>query len=88
MKIVSKEIDTIVVFKKGKVPIPYKFKYAEGDEAEKREIKIDKIIRTEKKRIAGIDSIIYLCQSYINERIIQYELKYIIGEYRWVLYKR
>jgi len=87
VKIVSKEIDTIVVFKKGKVPIPYKFKYSEGTDGEVDEIKIDKIVQTEKKRIAGIDSIIYFCQSKVNGTFIQYELKYIINDYRWVLYK-
>lgn len=86
MKILSKEIDAIVIFKKGEVPLPYKFKYSEENE-EKEEIKIDRIIKTEKRRITGIETIIYFCQSRIGDKLIQYELKYIIGECRWVLYK-
>ncbi|NLY81954.1 MAG: hypothetical protein GX078_04120 [Clostridiales bacterium] len=87
MKIVSKPIDVIVIFKIKEKPIPYKFKYVDCGCSETREIKVDKVITTAKSRIAGVETIVYRCQSFIGGQIITYELKYIIDEYRWVLYK-
>jgi hypothetical protein len=87
MKIVSKPIDIIVIFKIKEKPIPYKFKYINPDDSEAKEIKVDKVITTTRRRIAGVETIVYRCQSVLNGQIITYELKYIIDEYRWVLYK-
>lgn len=86
MKIVALPIKIIAVFEpENKPPIPYKFKVKIGDSMET--VKVDKIISTEKKRVAGIDSFIYQCQSYINGIERRYELKYIIGNCQWQLYK-
>lgn len=87
MKIVSKPIDVIVIFKIKEKPIPYKFKYIDSDDSEAKEIKVDKVITTNNRRLAGVETIVYRCQSVLNNQVITYELKYIIDEYRWVLYK-
>ena len=87
MKIVAKPIKTMVVFEyEGKSPIPYKFKIQMGDGSEKT-IHIDKRITSYKQRIAGIDTIIYECQSIIDGVDKRYELKYIVPKCQWQLYK-
>ena len=86
MKIVAKQIDMIAKFNREKVPVPYKFRY-EQPSGEYLEIKIDKILAIESRRLAGIETIIYTCQSEVEGEVRMYELKYIIGQYRWELYK-
>lgn len=86
MKIVAKPIKTMVVFEyEGKSPIPYKFKIQLGDGSEKM-IHIDKRITSYKQRIAGIDTIIYECQSIIDGIEKRYKLKYILAQCKWQLY--
>ena len=86
MKILAEPIDAIVKFKGKEKPTPYKFRYSDKDE-NYHEIKIDKILMVEETKLAGIKSIIYLCQSEIEGVAKLYELKYIISDYRWELYK-
>ncbi len=86
MKILAEPIDALVMFKGKEKPIPFKFKYINGDGIY-QEIKIDKILYTEDVKLAGLRAFIYCCQSLIGNQIRRYELKYIVGEYRWELYK-
>lgn len=86
MKIVAKPIKTMVVFEyEGKMPIPYKFKFQQDDGSEKI-IRIDKRITSYTQRIAGIDTIIYECQSLIDGIEKRYKLKYILSQCKWQLY--
>ena len=86
MKIVAKPIKTMVVFEyEGKMPIPYKFKFQQDDGSEKI-IQIDKRITSYTQRIAGIDTIIYECQSLIDGIEKRYKLKYILSQCKWQLY--
>ena len=76
----------MVVFEyEGKMPIPYKFKFQQDDGSEKI-IRIDKRITSYKQRIAGIDTIIYECQSVIDGIEKRYKLKYILSQCKWQLY--
>ena len=86
MKIVAKPINTIVVFNESKRPTPYRFKYKD-EGGETRDVKVDKIISIDEKKIAGIRTYNYTCLSVIGDIEKVYELKYIIGEARWELYK-
>lgn len=86
MKIVAEPIDTLVMFKGQNKPMPYRFKYTDS-EGMLREIKIDKVLYTEETKLAGVKAYIYSCQSRIEDEDRRYELKYIIGECRWELYK-
>ena len=86
MKIVAKPINVIAVFNCEHIPSPRKFRY-ETDSSSTCEVKVDRIIESERKRIAGIESIVYLCQSEIEGQIKLYELKYVISTYSWELYK-
>ena len=86
MKIVAKPIKTMVVFEyEGKTPIPYKFKLQLDDGLEKI-IRIDKRITSYRQKIAGIDTLIYECQSVIDGIEKRYKLKYILSDCRWQLY--
>lgn len=86
MRILSEPIDTIVKFKGKEKPIPYKFRYADKKEIY-HEIKIDKILMIEETKVAGIKAFVYLCQSEVNGIAKLYELKYLISDCRWELYK-
>ena len=86
MKIVSKPIETIVWFKEKSHPFPVRFRLREKD-GEYTMIHVDRITEVLPQKTAGIASLVYRCQSLIDgtERI--YELKYLIQECRWILYK-
>lgn len=86
MKIIAAPIDTLVLFRGKEKPLPYRFKYTDT-EGVRREIKIDKILYTEESKLAGAKAFIYSCQSFIGNEQRRYELKYIVAEYRWELYK-
>lgn len=86
MKIVAKPIKTMVVFEyEGKMPIPYKFKL-QLDDGEEKTIWIDNRITSYRQKIAGIDTVIYECQSVIDGIEKRYKLKYILSDCRWQLY--
>lgn len=86
MKIVAKPIKTMVVFEyEGKMPIPYKFKL-QSDDGEEKTIWIDNRITSYRQKIAGIDTVIYECQSVIDGIEKRYKLKYILSDCRWQLY--
>ena len=86
MKIVAKPIKTMVVFEyEGKMPIPYKFKL-QLDDGEEKTIWIDNRITSYRQKIAGIDTVIYECQSVIDGIEKRYKLKYILSDCRWPLY--
>lgn len=86
MKIVARPIDMIATFSREKRPVPYKFRY-DNPSGKYMEVKVDRIVSFEERRLAGIDTIVYTCQSEIAGEIRIYELKYVIGQYRWELYK-
>ena len=85
MKILAQPIDAVAVFAREKPPMPYKFKYVHGDE--KCEIRVDKVLHIENRRIAGIPAIVYSCQSVVDGLEKRYELKYLPSSCRWELYK-
>lgn len=85
MKIIAKPIRVIACFFPGKYPIPYKFKIEE--EQERIEVRVEKILLIEKQMLAGIESIVYTCQSQIHNQNKRYDLKYIKQDCRWELYR-
>ena len=86
MKILAEPIDAVVRFKGKEKPIPYKFRYADKEEVV-HEVRVDKILMSEETKLAGIRAYIYLCQSNIDGISRLYELKYLISDCRWELYK-
>lgn len=81
MKIVSKPIGMVAIFSPGENPRPYKFSYGS------KEIKVDNILNTTKTKIAGVEAIVYDCQSTVKNKVIRYELRYTVRNCQWVLYK-
>ena len=67
MKIVARPIDVIATFQKGAYPVPFKFRLEEED-GRRHDLKVDKVIETEKRKLAGIESVIYTCQSVSDGR--------------------
>lgn len=86
MKIVASPIETIVWFKEKDHPRPVRFRIREEDGSYTL-INVDRILEVHPQKIAGIASLIYRCQSLIHETERRYELKYLIQECRWILYK-
>ena len=86
MKIVSKPVRMIAVFWPDAKPIPYKFKLKDKNE-EMVTIKVDQVLYSHRSKIAGIETIIYACQSLIDGIVKRYELKYTVASCQWVLYK-
>ena len=94
MKIVSEPVDMIAKFtsagdrgeKNGEKPVPRKFRYTDIAGVS-REVRIDRIISADPGIFGGVRAYIYRCQSVIGNTEKIYELKYIIGECRWELYK-
>ncbi len=86
MKIVATPIETIVWFKEKDHPRPVKFRMTEEDGSFTMII-VDRILEVHPQKTAGIASLVYRCQSLIDETEKCYELKYLIHECRWVLYK-
>lgn len=86
MKVVAKPIKTVVVFEyEGENPIPYKFKL-QMDDGEEKLIRIDRRISTTRQKVAGIEAVIYECQSVIDGLETRYRLKYLVAECKWQLY--
>ena len=86
MKIVAKPVKMIASFDENGTTTPLKFKMAEQD-SEYRVVKVDKIISTETIKPAGMDSIVFLCQSEVLGLMKRYELIYRIKSHQWELYK-
>lgn len=86
MKILAEPIDTIVKFTGNEKPKPYKFRYCEED-GKYREVKVDRIIMCNETKLAGIRAFVYRCQSQVDGTEKLYELKYIVQDCRWELYK-
>lgn len=82
MKVVAKEIECIVVFDKGDLPKPIRFRYRDSKEKE-HVIHIHKVQEVEKTRKAGIDALVYTCCT--DEKV--YELKFELHTCQWVLFR-
>ncbi|GFZ31285.1 hypothetical protein CSC2_18110 [Clostridium zeae] len=84
MKIVAKSIEMVAWFDINGKPHPVRFKV---NEEKDYVIKIDRIIKSYKERIAGNDMLIFICQSSIagDERL--YEIKYEMCTCKWMLFK-
>jgi len=86
MKIVAKPVEMIAWFNEEGVPKPMKFRMKNGEQVWIT-IKIERVIQWEKQKMAGIESLVYRCQSQIENMQRLYELKYTLHDCKWVLYK-
>lgn len=88
MKLLSEPIDAIVRFRASGdgTPLPYKFRYKDSyDNA--YEVRIDRIDQVKEWRFGGKRSFVYRCTSNICGAQRMYEIRYLVDECRWELYK-
>jgi hypothetical protein len=85
VKILARPVQMIAVFDENGVPTPLRFKVEE--EGTWQLVKVDNVISTESVRPAGMDALIFRCQSEICGVLKQYELVYRIKPHQWELYK-
>ena len=86
LKVLAKFIDAIVVFRGANRPLPYKFRYRD-ESGEAREFLVDTVINVREQTVAGITSLLYECQSRIDGVDRRYQLRYIVPECKWMVYK-
>jgi len=86
VKILAEPIEAAVWFKAAEKPHPVKFRY-NGKDGGLRKVNVDKIICVEEIKTAGIKAFVYRCQSEMDGNLKIYELKYLVNECRWELYK-
>lgn len=84
MRTVAIEIEMICHFSKDGIT-PLRFKYLEGDNY--KVIKVDRVITRNTERLCGNIALIFYCQSVIDGVERLYQLKYMVSEYRWILFK-
>ena len=85
MKILAKPIRMIALFDEKGAPTPLRFKIEEGGVW--RLVKVDHVVSSEAARPAGMDMLVFRCQSEICGTLKQYELVYRIKPHQWELYK-
>lgn len=85
MKIVAKNLEMICHFNSNGIN-PIKFKYQE-DNGSNKVIKVDKVIGKNMETLCGNSAWIFDCQSIIDGVERLYQLKFIISECKWLLWK-
>ena len=75
----------IAVFDEKGIPTPLRFKMEENGFP--HVIKIDKVVSSEAIKPAGMDAIVFRCQSTIRGILKQYEIVYRVKYHIWELYK-
>jgi hypothetical protein len=88
MNVLNIIVETVAKYNEEGIPTPIKFKWVHDDES-KVTIKVQKIIQSELIRNRHTKDYYYtfLCESCINNIIIQYEIRYDVARYKWMLYR-
>lgn len=86
MKVVAKQIEVVAWFEKNGVPHPVRFRLQKDDESYST-VPIDKIITTEKEKLAGNYMMVYTCQSEIKGVQRTFVIKYELSTMKWILFK-
>ena len=85
MKILAKPIKVIAVFDEKGAPTPLRFRVEENGAW--LLVKVDQVISSEAIRPAGMDALVFRCQSEIRGALRQYEIIYRVKPHLWELYK-
>ncbi len=86
MKILAQPIEMIAWFQENNQPRPLKFRMKKNDDTI-MVVKIKQINDIREENIAGVKAYVYKCTSSVNGILTTYELKYIINQCKWLLYK-
>lgn len=84
MKVIAKPIQIIAWFNEYGTINPIRFKI---NEEENKVVKIDKVLKVEKEKLAGNIMEKFTCTSIINGVEKIFELKYDTKSYKWILFK-
>lgn len=85
MKILAKPIEAIVFFPDGADPQPRRFRFEE--DGGYKTINIDEIMSIAEQNIAGQPARVYSCRSAISGTACDYELRYLLKDMKWQLYR-
>ena len=85
LKVVAKPIEVVAWFDKIGNVHPVRFRIVQDEET--TTVIIDKIINQIETKLAGINMLVFTCQSLINDKEKIYEIKYEIAAHRWILFK-
>lgn len=86
MKVLVKPIEMVTVTNENGIITPIKFKMKD-EEGCSLIIKIDKILFSQKEKLAGNIMYLYRCRSLINDVEKVYEIKYELSSCKWFLFK-
>lgn len=86
MKVVAKPIDAVAWFTKDGTPNPVKVRIVRDDKTE-LVYKINKIVKTEKIKLAGNPTIVFTCQGTVNGVEKLFEIRYENLTCKWTLFK-
>lgn len=84
MRTVAIDIEMICHFSKDGIT-PLRFRYQEGDSY--KVIKVDKVITRSTEKLCGNIALIFDCQSVIDGVEKLYQLKYIVSDMKWIIFK-
>ena len=84
MKVVAKPIQMIAWFNKDGSINPIRFKVEEDGE---KVIKVDRVLKSERERLAGNIMEKFTCTSVIDGIEKIFEVKYDSKSYKWILFK-
>lgn len=82
----NKPIDMLATFDKDGNIVPIRFR-VKKDEDTYTTIVVDRINCRSEEKLEGSRTLIFYCQSEINNSIKLYELKYELCTCRWILFK-
>ncbi|MCL1895667.1 MAG: hypothetical protein FWG03_03880 [Clostridiales bacterium] len=85
MKILAKPVKMIAVFDEKGVPTPLRFMVEE--DGVRHVVKVDHVVSAEAVRPAGMDALVFRCQSEVRGVLKQYEIVYRVKPHQWELYK-
>jgi len=85
MKVCTKSIKMIAYFEEDGKIIPIRFKIEEDDKCQV--VKIEKIISTDKEKLCGNIAYVFTCNVIINGIQKTCEIKYLVEECKWIIFK-
>ena len=86
MRTVAKPVKAVALFWPDRRPRPYKFKIPDSN-GEEVTVTVDNVLGYKYSRIAGIECIIFECRSTFGNIKRRYQMKYLIKECKWELFK-
>lgn len=81
MKVVARPVDMLVWFGLDGQPHPVRFRFEDNI------IQINKVITHAAEKTAGNNTLVFTCQSIINQQDRVFELRYELRTCKWTLFK-